>query len=86
MALQFFVTFFSICHTPNRISINGEDFWKSIAVEDPVQEYNSSHVRLFIIPLHKDEGRGERGVQYGGTDNVQKKKTLIVGLVCRIQY
>ena len=66
------------------LSINSEDFWKSIGVEDLVQEHNSSPVRLFILVLHKDEG--ERSVKCGGTDDVEERKTVLVGIVCRIQY
>ena len=67
-----------------KLSINGEDFWKSIGMEELVQEHNSSPIRLFILVLRKDEGRGERGVQCGGIYDVQERQAVLVSLVCRI--
>ena len=54
-------------------------------MEELVQEHSSSPVQPLILVLHKDEGRGERGVQCGGADDVQERQTVLTGLVSIIQ-
>ena len=100
LPLQLLVMFFSICQTQqNRVprkmilqcrdqvkfSINCKDFRLSIGVETFVLEPNGSLVRLFFLVLHEIEGRGECGVQCGGTDDVQERQTVFVCLVDEIQ-
>ena len=63
-----------------KISINSEDLWKSIVVEELVQEHNSSTVRLFILVLHKDEGREERGVQCDGPNTYRRCRRYLLVL------
>ena len=71
------------CRDQVKFSINCKEFWLSIGVEKFVQAANGSLVRFFV--LHEIEGRGEFGVQCGGTDDVQERQTAFVCLVDEIQ-
>ena len=73
------------CRRQGKISINCKDFWQSIDVEKFVRDPNSCPVRFFVLALHENEGRGECGVQCGGTDDVQERQTLFVCHVGEIQ-
>ena len=68
------------CRDHGKLSINGDDFWKSIGMEELVQEHSSSPVQPLILVLHKDEGREERGVQCDGPKTYRRCRRYLLVL------